>query len=168
MFSIIDWTCGNRMLRVKFSFVKGKFGVPEGGQPLQKGNGGFFQIIRQGKSLLPDCRQHFGHKAVGRQVALKRVHRHSFNDIKGGLAGEKLAGTVLQLRAIMDDVAFVNSSTPIDELLPEMSRKRTHISIVVDNDGNNLGILTVEDILEELVGEIYDEDDPIPEGGAYA
>ena len=74
----------------------------------------------------------------------------------------------LQLRAIMDNVAFVNSDTPIDELLPEMSRKRTHISIVVDNDGNNLGILTVEDILEELVGEIYDEDDPIPEGGAYA
>ena len=74
----------------------------------------------------------------------------------------------LQLRAIMDNVAFVNSDTPIDELLPEMSRKRTHISIVVDNDGNNLGILTVEDILEELVGEIYDEDDPLPEGGAYA
>ena len=74
----------------------------------------------------------------------------------------------LQLRAIMDDVTFVNSDTPIDELLPEMSRKRTHISIVVDGDGNNLGILTVEDILEELVGEIYDEDDPLPEGGAHA
>ena len=74
----------------------------------------------------------------------------------------------LQLRAIMDNVAFVKSDTPIDELLPEMSRKRTHISVVVDDNGNNIGILTVEDILEELVGEIYDEDDPIPEGGAYA
>ena len=40
-----------------------------------------------------------------------------------------------------------------------MSKAKTHIAIVRDNDGSVLGILTVEDILEELVGEIYDEDD---------
>ena len=43
--------------------------------------------------------------------------------------------------------------------LAGMSKAKTHIAIVRDNDKNVLGILTVEDILEELVGEIYDEDD---------
>jgi len=70
----------------------------------------------------------------------------------------------LQLRAIMDDVSFVRSDASIDDLLGEMSRSRTHLSIVLDSYGVNLGILTMEDILEELVGEIYDEDDVIPEG----
>lgn len=59
----------------------------------------------------------------------------------------------------MDDVHFVKEDMPIDDLLTDMSRNKTHFSVVLDAAGNTLGIITVEDILEELVGEIYDEDD---------
>ena len=65
----------------------------------------------------------------------------------------------VSLSRVMDKPYYVTVGTPIDEQLAGMSKAKTHIAIVRDNDGKNLGILTVEDILEELVGEIYDEDD---------
>ncbi len=67
----------------------------------------------------------------------------------------------VRLKNAMDDAHFVRADTPIDELLSTMSANKTHISIVLDCEGKTLGIITVEDILEELVGEIYDEDDKI-------
>ena len=63
------------------------------------------------------------------------------------------------LASVMDYPYFVSADTPIDELLTEMSNHRRNLAIVKDADGSVLGIITVEDILEELVGEIYDEDD---------
>ncbi len=54
---------------------------------------------------------------------------------------------------------YTKWDTPIDDLLEEMSSKKSHMSIVRDSSGKMLGILTVEDILEELVGEIWDEND---------
>ena len=54
----------------------------------------------------------------------------------------------------------------IDDLLTRMSAARTHFAVVRDETGRNIGIVTVEDILEELVGEIYDEDDRAPAGGS--
>lgn len=63
------------------------------------------------------------------------------------------------LASVMDYPYFVNADTPIDELLSEMSNHRRNLAIIKDSDGKILGIITVEDILEELVGEIYDEDD---------
>ncbi|MBQ9832530.1 MAG: HlyC/CorC family transporter [Clostridia bacterium] len=59
----------------------------------------------------------------------------------------------------MAEVCFASADTPINDLLPEMSSNKTHMSIVLDNSGKTIGIITMEDILEELVGEIYDEDD---------
>ena len=68
--------------------------------------------------------------------------------------------------SLQDDKHELLSVDQYDEhdLLPHMSKTKTHIAIVNDADGKAIGIITVEDILEELVGEIYDESDtPEPE-----
>ena len=72
-------------------------------------------------------------------------------------------GENIDLRTLLDEAYFVHQSTNIDDLLPIMSKKRLNMAIVTDNYGGTLGIVTVEDILEELVGEIWDEDDDIEE-----
>ena len=72
-------------------------------------------------------------------------------------------GEELNIRPILDEVFFIHQSTNIDELLPLMSRRKLNMAVVTDNYGGTLGIVTVEDILEELVGEIWDEDDVVEE-----
>ena len=72
-------------------------------------------------------------------------------------------GTALDIRPLLDDVCFVHQSTKIDELLPIMSKHKHNMAVVTDNFGGTLGIVTVEDILEELVGEIWDEEDVVEE-----
>ena len=72
-------------------------------------------------------------------------------------------GENLDIKPMLDEVLFVHQSTNIDELLPILSRRKLNIAVVTDNYGGTLGIVTVEDILEELVGEIWDEDDDIEE-----
>ncbi|MPM48165.1 hypothetical protein SDC9_94888 [bioreactor metagenome] len=72
-------------------------------------------------------------------------------------------GNHINLRALLDPPYFVPKTTKIDDLLQEMSRRKLHMAIVNDDYGGTLGIMTVEDILEELVGEIWDEDDEVIE-----
>ncbi len=72
-------------------------------------------------------------------------------------------GQSLDLRTLLDEPFFIHQSTNIDELLPLMSKNRANMAVVTDNYGGTLGIVTVEDILEELVGEIWDEDDVVEE-----
>lgn len=82
-------------------------------------------------------------------------------------------GDALTLRPLLDAPYFVPSTTNVDDLLPEMSRNRLNMAIVTDPWGGTLGLVTVEDILEELVGEIWDEEDEVEEffqplgGGRY-
>ena len=63
------------------------------------------------------------------------------------------------LTAVMRPAVFVPDSKRIDELLKEMQRTRNHMAIVVDEYGGTAGVVTIEDILEEIVGEITDEYD---------
>ena len=73
------------------------------------------------------------------------------------------SGHDLEIRPIIDEALFVHSSTKIDELLEIMTARKANIAVVTDNYGGTLGVVTVEDILEELVGEIWDEDDVVEE-----
>ena len=97
------------------------------------------------------------------------VYEGSIDNIIGILSIRKFIKTYLRegekmdVRALLDEPYFIHGSTNIDGLLPVMSKKRLNMAVVTDNYGGTLGIVTVEDILEELVGEIWDEDDEVVE-----
>ncbi|MGI8881680.1 MAG: hemolysin family protein [Jatrophihabitans sp.] len=64
-----------------------------------------------------------------------------------------------KVEEVMRPAAFVPESKPVDELLREMQAHRSHLAIVIDEYGGTAGLVTIEDILEEIVGEITDEYD---------
>ena len=68
------------------------------------------------------------------------------------------------LREILRPAYFVPESVRADVLFRDMQKKKTHIAIVVDEYGGTSGLITMEDLLEEIVGNIYDEyDKPLPQ-----
>ena len=67
------------------------------------------------------------------------------------------------LRALLRPAYFVPETKTLDTLFNEMQRRRVHIAIVVDEYGGTAGLITIEDILEEIVGEIQDEYDEVEE-----
>ncbi|MFD0555849.1 CBS domain containing-hemolysin-like protein [Stackebrandtia endophytica] len=80
-------------------------------------------------------------------------------------------GDSLRVSQVMREATFVPESKPVDDLLRDMQAARIHIAIVVDEYGGTAGLVTIEDILEEIVGEITDEYDverpivePLPDG----
>jgi putative hemolysin len=73
-------------------------------------------------------------------------------------------GTQIQsLRALLRPAYFVPEAKKLDQLMPEMQAQRIHMAIVVDEYGGIAGIVTLEDIVEEIVGEIQDEFDQTEE-----
>ena len=97
------------------------------------------------------------------------VYQDSVDNIIGVLQIRRFMREYLQkrekpdLRSLLDEPYFVHQSAKIDELLSVMSSKKINMTIVTDSYGGTVGIVTVEDILEELVGEIWDEDDEVVE-----
>ncbi|NIJ13111.1 CBS domain containing-hemolysin-like protein [Saccharomonospora amisosensis] len=90
----------------------------------------------------------------------------SVDDIVGivnlkDLVGASMAdgGTARQVSELMSQATFVPDSKRLDNLLKEMQVSRTHMVIAVDEYGGTAGLLTIEDIIEEIVGEITDESD---------
>ncbi len=64
-----------------------------------------------------------------------------------------------RVEEVMRPASFVPDSKPVDALLSEMQAKRQHLAMVVDEYGGTAGLITIEDVLEEIVGEITDEYD---------
>lgn len=64
---------------------------------------------------------------------------------------------------LISPVIYVTTTSPVADLLYEMQRRKMHMSVVVDEYGGTEGLVTLEDILEELVGEIWDEHDEVVE-----
>jgi len=71
-------------------------------------------------------------------------------------------GEVARLTDLMRPPVYVPETKRIDDLLREMQRARNHMAVVVDEYGGSTGVVTLEDILEEIVGEIHDEHDRAP------
>lgn len=77
-------------------------------------------------------------------------------DVVTGLAGDQAMDT---LRTVMRPVLVVPETIHIDELLRQLQRRRMHMAVLVDEYGGTAGLVTMEDLLEEIVGEIRDEFD---------
>lgn len=67
------------------------------------------------------------------------------------------------VRALLKPIQYTSSHVKISELLRQLQSSKTHMAVVLDEYGGTAGIITMEDILEELVGEIYDEHDEVRE-----
>ena len=95
------------------------------------------------------------------------VYKDSIDNIVGVLQIRKYIkawlrqGEATKLEDLLDEAYFVPRSVNIHELLSEMSRKKRNMAIVMDSYGGTPGIVTVEDLLEALVGDIWDEEDEV-------
>lgn len=69
----------------------------------------------------------------------------------------------LPIASVIKKTVYIAKQMQISELLKLMQQKKTHMAVVADEFGGTLGIVTMEDILEELVGEIWDENDEVVE-----
>ncbi|MSO47717.1 MAG: HlyC/CorC family transporter [Thermoleophilia bacterium] len=93
------------------------------------------------------------------------VYRENLDDLVGVVHIRHLFGARLQqsdattLEAFVRPVPIVPETKKLDELLADFRRTNTHMAIVVDEYGSTVGIATLEDVLEEIVGEINDEFD---------
>lgn len=74
---------------------------------------------------------------------------------------EVLTHGTADLKKLMQPCVYVPPKKHIDRLMSELQRKKLHMAVVTDQYGGTLGIVTLEDILEELVGEIWDEHDEV-------
>jgi putative hemolysin len=99
------------------------------------------------------------------------VYEETIDEIIGILYAKDLLpflkGSVTErpsLRSILRTPVFVPESMSVDDLLHEFQRRKIHIAIVLDEYGGTAGLVTIEDLLEEIVGEIqdeYDEEEPL-------
>jgi putative hemolysin len=94
------------------------------------------------------------------------VYEESVDEVIGILYAKDLlpflkgnAGNRPSLRSLLRTPVFVPESMSIDDLLHEFQRRKVHIAIVLDEYGGTAGLVTIEDLLEEIVGEIQDEYD---------
>jgi CBS domain containing-hemolysin-like protein len=103
------------------------------------------------------CMVEHGHSRVP-------VYRETLDDVIGFVHVKDVLGPVadrrpVRLERLLRKVLFVAPSVPILDMLVQMRQARTHIAMVVDEFGGIDGLVTIEDVIEEIVGEIEDEHD---------
>lgn len=93
------------------------------------------------------------------------VYEESLDRIIGIIYHKDFYNKVYGKKATIEEVVrpalFTTKTKKISELLKELQKEKSHIAVVVDEFGGTIGIVTLEDILEELVGEIWDEHDEV-------
>ena len=94
------------------------------------------------------------------------VYEENIDEIKGILYIKDLLKYVkknkqIKVKAIMRDAYFVSESKTINDLFKELQKNKSQMAIVLDEYGGTAGLVTMEDILEEIVGDIFDEYDEI-------
>ena len=92
------------------------------------------------------------------------VYQDDIDDVIGVLhikafIRQQLSGAPFDLRALLQDAPFLPETLPIDEVLATLKRQRLHMAIVMDEHGGTLGLVTLEDLIEEVMGEVRDEFD---------
>jgi putative hemolysin len=101
------------------------------------------------------------------------VYGESLDDIEGTVHAKDVlrglrAGTSTSLKDIVRPAFFVPGTREVEDVLADMKRQKVHLAIVLDEFGGTAGLVTMEDLLEEIVGPIYDEYDraptPVPAG----
>ena len=106
-------------------------------------------FLRSGFSRIPVVGENLD-DVVG-VAFFKDVARRDFED--------EHAETTERVDTVMREPSFVPDTKPVDDLLREMQARRQHVAVVVDEYGGTAGLVTIEDVLEEIVGEITDEYD---------
>ena len=87
------------------------------------------------------------------------VHKEGIDNIIGYVHSYEMFKQPRSIRAILRPVNFIPGTMPADEVLRLFTKERTHIAFVVDEFGGTAGMLTIEDVVESIVGEIEDEHD---------
>ena len=103
---------------------------------------------------------------IGERFSRLPVYEGTIDNIVGmvqsrDILEQTIQGREIDLRAMMSDVMFIHRTMKISNLLGQFQKEKSHMAVVIDDYGGTLGIVTMEDLLEELVGEIWDEDDEI-------
>ena len=96
------------------------------------------------------------------------VYRESMDNVVGILSTKRFIQAVMEgedfkIEDLLYEPVYVHMTRTISSILAEFRQKRLQMAIVIDEFGGTMGILTMEDILEEIVGEIYDERDEVEE-----
>lgn len=89
------------------------------------------------------------------------VYENSVDDIIGFVHAFEMLKKPKTIKEILLPVEFIHEPNPINEVLDRLTRKRKSIAVVLDEYGGTAGLLTIEDIVEELFGEIEDEHDQV-------
>ena len=87
------------------------------------------------------------------------IHQENIDNIVGYISVQHMFNDYKNFKSIIISIEFIPESMFINDLLTLLTKKRKSIAVVVDEYGGTSGIITIEDIIEELVGEIEDEHD---------